>query len=448
METRKRNSKRNKRGMVLPLIISIALVLAILGMGMIRLGFGSRLMAIKSSAGITARAAADAGVTQALYEMNKLFNTIPGGPYTPSAVNQPLPDATNRNAIYSYHVEDPTIDPVTGENYWLITSTGTSGGEIRTVYARACIVNMFDYAIIVTDTITLNQNIVIDGYNSDFGYDPTAPSLYLRIGTNRNDPPPPEYPITLRNNVWVKGDVLVGVGGNPDELIWDQANPGATTGNRWTLPSTFQFDPIKVPLPDAPGMTINGDDITIVAPAGYTRDNPYTIETPYINIYRNPGPGTLTVVGHVELIVPGDMTLNSDTNLHVGDPLNPDTWGLNSSLSIYLNGNLEVKNGSAINNWSKIPNNFWLYGIGTGPSEQKWLIKQSGDFYGAYYGPNADIQVLESGQIFGSVSGKRFYMRENGKLHYDVQLSKWGKSDIGFEIYRWWEIVGPPTAPL
>lgn len=440
MEIRKRNTKRSMRGMVLPLIISIAVILAILGMGMIRLGFGSQLMAIKSSAGITARAAADAGVTQALYEMNKLFNTVPGGPYLPSAANQPLPDAINPNSIYNYHVEGPIGDS------WLITSTGTSGGEIRTVYALAGIVNMFDYAIIVSDTITLGENILIDGYDSAIGYNPDAPSLDLRIGTNRNDPPPPEYPITLKNNVWVKGDVLVGVGGNPNELIWDQANPGARTGNRWTLPSEFQFVPIEVPLPNGPGMTIDTDEYKIEAPPEYTRLNPYTIETPYIDIHRNPGPGTLTVVGHVALRVTGAMTLNQGTNLHVGDPLNPDTWGPNSSLSVYLNGDLTVKVDSAINNWSKIPNNFWLYGVGAWPGEQIWTINQSGTFYGAYYGPNADIRIKQSAEIFGSVSGKRFSMVQNGKLHYDVQLSQWGENDVGFEIYRWWEIVGP--APL
>lgn len=425
--------------MVLPLVISIAVILAILGIGLLQLGFGSRLMAALTTLGITARAAADAGITQALYKMNEAFVFGEGpGPLPADVVNQPL---ANANAHYSYQVRGPFPDPATAENYWLITSTGTSGRETRTVYARTSIVNLFDYALIVSDTITLHQDTLIDGYDSFFVYDPAAPSLHLKIGTNRNDLPPP---ITLHNNVWVRGDVLVGVGGNPDELIWDQASPGATTGNRWTLPSPFEFEPIPVPSPDV-GMTVDTDNLTIPAPPGYTRDNPYTIQTPYIDVHRNPGPGILTVVGHVALYVTGDMTLKQGTSLYVGDPCDSTTWGLNSSLSIYLNGNLLVMNNSAINNLSRIPNNFWLYGVGTGPSEQSWGINQSGAFYGAYYGPNADIQIAESAEIFGSVSGKRFDMRENGKLHYDVQLSRWHENDTGFAIDRWWEVVGPPV---
>jgi len=448
METMKRDSKRNKRGMVLPLIISIAVVLAILGMGMIRLGFGSRLMSIKNSAGITARAAADAGVTQALYEMNKLF--VPGAalPALPAdVVNLPLPDATNHNAIYSYHVEGPISDPVTFEDYWLITSTGTSGGETKTVYARASIMNLFEYALIVNDKIVLKSSTLIDGYDSSQGY-PSPPGDYpLKIGTN-STLFPPAGGIDLGMDTIVMGDVLVGNGANPEDVIRDH---GATTGNRYSLPTPFDFVQIAAPtVYDGPTPNLVGGDLEIVAPLGYTLEDPYTIVASVIDISQG---GRLTVVGSVALHITGDIKFGQGSEMYIGIPpddpdyVHPgDPAFVPSSLDIYLDGNLVGGNAGGINNLSEIPGYFKLFG--TGPPYQDWEMKNNRDFFGVYYGPNADIIIKADADVYGSVSGHSYDMRNSGNMHYDVRLSDYDEYNVGFAIYRWWEIVGPPPAPL
>ncbi|MHC4618369.1 MAG: DUF7305 domain-containing protein, partial [Planctomycetota bacterium] len=122
------------------------------------------------------------------------------------------------------------------------------------------------------------------------------------------------------------------------------------------------------------------------------------------------------------LHVTGDIIFGQDADLYVGDPLVPpgDPNWRPSSLTVYLDGNLTAGQSNGINNMTYIPANFMLFG--TGPPIQKWVITNSGDFYGVYYAPNADIIIRANADVFGSFSGHSYEIRNSGNLHYDVSL--------------------------
>lgn len=71
------NLNTKKYGMALPLVMCTIVILLILGVGLLSLGFQARLQAIRTTCEIAARCAADAGLTKALYEMNKKLETKP-----------------------------------------------------------------------------------------------------------------------------------------------------------------------------------------------------------------------------------------------------------------------------------------------------------------------------------------------------------------------------------
>ena len=121
-----------------------------------------------------------------------------------------------------------------------------------------------------------------------------------------------------------------------------------------------------------------------------------------------------------------------------GVPLDPTSW---SSVIIYLDGNLDVGQGGQINNMTEKPENFRLFGTGTSAKGEDWIINNSGIYFGIYYGPNAVIDVKQTATFFGSISGKKFIMRQSGQMHYDMDLSNLVEYDIGFGIDRWWEEV-------
>jgi len=449
METMKRGSKRGKRGLVLPVIAAIAICLALLGLGVLRLGFGSRLMATRTMAGVTARAAADAGITRVLYEMNVLFDSSGwGSPLPPNVIDQPL---GNSNATFSYQIGPIEMHPVTGERYRVITSVGKLGSQQSTVYATLGMRNLFEYGLIVTDSIDLKQDTIVDGYTShdiitgaryEYGFALPDGSLNafrnVKIGTTYSGHDPM---IVLRNNVTVTGQVLVGVGGNTEEIINPLGNPGPTTGGYGVLPEAWLWDldllEITVPVGIDSG-SITPSDFTDSTLKVGVPDTPTLLRYSSVNI---PNSNNLIFQGQVEMHITGTMNIGASGRLFVGDPdpLAPIPV-IPNSLVIYLDGDLDIGQSGAINNLSRLPVNFKLFGTGSG---QTWIIKNEGDFYGVYYGPDADIRIFAKGEFFGSVSGRRFELKaEPGPdygLHYDIALAKDNRYDVGFGIDRLWE---------
>lgn len=459
METMKRDSKRSKKGLVLPVIAAIAICLALLGLGVLQLGFGSRLMATRTMAGVSARAAADAGVTRALYELNHNF-TMGDNPLTTPMPPDASGELNNSNATYSYKVRGPLTE--LPEPYWVIESIGKLGTQEKKVYTTLGVRNLFDYGLIVTEKIDLKEGTLIDGYISHdietgdkYDYGSILPDGSLnafkdvRIGTTYSGH---DTMIDLRNNAVVYGQVLVGVGGDPEEIIQEHGTPGPTvTGGCGVMSEPWLFDPDLITINPADFPDWGEIDKETFDDSGlyyYTIDNTggaVPLRRSYADIdmpTSTPDPSQtyrIVILGHVELYVPGDMLIGTRSMIFVGgDPLaDPPIPYIPSSLIIYLDGNLNVANSAEINNLSEIPATFQLYG--TGQPYQSWNINNGGYYYGIYYGPNAVINIVQSAQFFGSVSGYNFVLNQNAALHYDTALAGEHEYDIGFGIDRMWE---------
>jgi len=408
--------KTVKRGYVLLVVLVIGLVIAILGSAILRMGLGGRSVSAISSDSIIARIAADAGITRAIYEMNAHFTIADGWDgYLPQVTDLSL---DNTNATCSYTVQEM-------DDYWLVKSTGKMDNQARTVYAIVGLRNLFDYGLIVTDTIKLLNKNLIDGYDSALGpYSEANSRKHVKIGTTSIA----DGAIWLGQLTEITGDVLAGIGGNVNRVITNPSG-GAITGSRYTMPEPFKFNSIPVPDCGLSCGSLNEPNYTIgkVGEIAYRK---------YDNIII-PNSGILNILGEVHLHVTGDIILHNDAELRVkGVPMEPSSW---SSATIYLDGDLTVNQEGIINNATEKPQNFKLFGIGTSEQGENWNINNSGFYYGIYYGPNAIIHTFNGAQFYGSVSGREFVMNLDVGLHYDHDLSNMTDYDVGFGIDRWWE---------
>jgi hypothetical protein len=398
------NCRKAKRGSVMTLILIAVFLLMIIGVGVIGLDFHGRMMAVRSCADIAARCAADAAIADAVFQMNEKLKVKPWDESSlPVASNIGLP---NCDATCDYTVSN------VGGNY-VIQGTGRSGHSIRSVEGILRVQSMFDYALFAKDSIELKNSATIDWVNNEPNDWP------MQVGTNSIN----DGAITLMSSTTINGDVVVGVGGDPASVI--NAHSGVSiTGDTYAMFSKAIFPSVIVPAWLA-SMASGGDikNTTTISVSGkYTS----------INLKNS---DKLTITEPVVLYITGNITLGNSAQIDIGGPLDTDN---DASLIIYLAGNFESKNSSQINNLTADAKRFTLYCL---DSCTQLVVKNGCNFYGAIYAPNASIDLDNSGNIYGSIVGRTFVLRNSATFFYDAALRDRTVNDdaVRFVINRWSE---------
>ena len=308
-----------RHGLAIPLSMLAIMLLLATGVALLSLGLNSRAYAMRTASDIVARCAADAGLTMALYEMNEKLKVKPWNDST-------LPQATSVNLPYSDGAYDYSV---TGDlcGGYTITSNGQCSQIGKFVRATIGLQGLFEHAILTKSTLTLKSGTSVDGYNSQ---DPLDTDADVDIGTQSTL----ASSIVLNTGVVVNGDIIVGIGGNPDTVIKDL---GATTTG-FQYPGTTQ-DPL-------PGITAPTDlfnkhtDISIQGQTGVLTpaDNGQ-----YSQIVLKQGtvPAKLEISGgDVVLYITGDIQLGQSCEIIVKD---------GSTLTLYVDGNIHCRESSGIN---------------------------------------------------------------------------------------------------
>ncbi len=392
--------KSKKYGSAMVLAVLAIVILAAMGLGLLSLGINSRLSAVRGAFEIQAKAAADAGLAKALYEMNEKLKVKPWSDSSlPSETDSAIQDSSE---TYSFVVTGSSSAGFTVE------STGKSGGVQKKVVSSLPLQGLFDYPVFGDTSILLYNSSTVDQYNTDAGT-PT-----LTVGTNSTN----SGAVGLKNSAVINGNVVVGVGGNPGTVINNQG--GTITGNTYAQTEPQTIPSITVPaalaaLPSSGTLT----DGNVTASAKYTG----------INLGNN---ATVTIKGPVSIYVTGDISLGQLAQIII------DNNTPNSSLTIYLGGNFSGNNGSNINNLTLDPHKFKLFGLDTCTSIN---FKNSNAFYGAVYAPKADVIYYNSADLYGSVIAKSFQTRAAANIHYDAALRNVTVNDeaVTFTIKKWHE---------
>lgn len=403
---------RSKRqGSALVLVTIAAVLLTLIGVGLLQVGLCSRLFAIGSVHKIKASSAADAGLMKAIYEMNeklklKSYSEIP----SLQATDEILPYCDD---TFSYTITQ------SGSGDYTVESVGKSGQAQKTVCATIDLKGLFDNAILTKANLILKSGTLIDGYNSQ---DPLDTDTNADIATQSTA----DSSITLNSGVVVNGDVSVGLGGDPYSAIKDL---GATIEG--SKHGATEKDPL--PLMTSPtnlsymGTEISAKGSTVtISPAD---SGTYT----GIDLKSTGQPGVLEIDGGVvELHITGDIEVGQSCEIVVKD---------GSSLILYVDSDIHSRasSGITVENPAKEGETLKLYATGEGT--QYFDIKAKSEWVGVIYAPNADVDLYANGDVYGSITANNFTFKAGGNYHYDKALKNVSVDDYGvrFVIKRWKE---------
>lgn len=404
MKTNSKNlgkSPRAKRsGMIMPLVATIMVFIFLIGIAMLKVGFGSRFIAARTSSEIAARTAADAGLGAAMFEIKKRGT----GMGMPPVTGISLP---NSRASYSYTVE-PVSEVDSGHpNTYKIRSVGTADGHARTVYATTWAISIWSFAILVDGQLSLKSKMTIGVWDPYGDY----PDFVPTIGTTSTI----DGSVDLFPNTEIPGDIVVGAGSDPEDVINSKAS-STVSGDMYALDSDIVFPPVIVPEGLAPTVWLGEPNIT---EGRYRYDDP----SPFILT------GTLTIEGNVTMYVAGDMLLKNEARLYVAP---------GASLALYLGGDFEAFYGGNIINATFDARNLLMFGT---PTCTSIIMKNSVDFWGAVYAPSADLYIFNSAKSVGSFIGASLEMKNSSEFYYDPRLydGTWSEEPKFFFIQRWWE---------
>ncbi|MHC4553778.1 MAG: DUF7305 domain-containing protein [Planctomycetota bacterium] len=397
--------KKQRKGAVLGLLVMVVLLLSMTSLALIRVGTEARVRTVKSDAQTAARFAADAGIERALYLMNE---QLAAGIWTldnvPTYTAQSL---AGGNADYTVTF---TGNLATG---YQLTSVGHSNNQTKTVLATIALTSPIakDFAILSKDGIDLKSGSTVDGFNSANPGDTDVP---VKIGTLSSD----DGAIGINNDVTIDGDIYLIPGSNPDTVI-DTRGDGDVKGSIFLLPSYYSLPPISPPDYTATQGSISGNNITLNS----SDSGKYTS----INISNN---GTLTINGDLTLYVTGDIELKNSAELQVKN---------NSTLKLYLEGDIKAHNSSGFNNITQTPANLTIYGTGT---NQKIDINNSAELYAVIYAPDAEMVVHNSVDAYGSFIVDNMELKHTANVYYDKALKQVTVDDelVRFSVTHWEEI--------
>ena len=387
------------------LMVMVVLLLSMTSLALIRVGTEARLRSVRSASEVSARFAADAGIERVLYLMNK---ELEAGTWTLDDV--PTYDDQSLTASNADYTVTYTGDLSSG---YTITSVGHSGNQTKTVRARIELTSMFsdDFAILTRGALIIKNNSNIYGYNSG---DLSESGVPVSIGTLSIE----DNTISIGNNGTIAGDIYVGPGGNPGDVVLLGSGTDVA-GEMFAMPQEYYLPAISPPHYVATQDAITGKNVTLTS----SDSGKY----PSITISNN---GKLTIDGDVTLYVTGDIELNNNVEIEIDD---------DDSLKLYFDGDFTTKNNAGINNLSQIPANAMLFGTGENQTIQ---INNNNDLYSAIYAPNADVEIFNKIDIYGSIIVDGVDLKNSADIYYDKALKEVSLSDEGirFSITRWEEL--------
>lgn len=256
----------------------------------------------------------------------------------------------------------------------------------------------FKYAMFGRDTVDIRNSLLTDSYRSDSGsYFATREDSCGDAGSNGN--------IIVANGALIGGDVTTSL----DSGL--SVNPGATITGDTTSTAPVQDVP-TIPQSEFDAAAATNDNATgILGP--YTLDASGAFQTT----------GAVTLTGGVYYF--SSFVLKNSASITVAP---------GASATIYVTGDIEIKNSGDINPGGT-PSDLMFY------SQGDVILKNSSDAYAVFY-TDGIADLRNSADFYGAVVATKVLGHNSAGFHYDRLLGDIvKKSTSSWEIVAWREVL-------
>lgn len=315
---------------------------------------------------------AESGLDQAIVQLRTNLN-FPGTGYNPFA-----------NGGFDIQVQTP--DPVGSPNLRLITVNGHTPNNLPASYAyerRQVIAHVdftppsdFDFALFGNTSVTLSGNARTDSYNSSNGRPPFRNNGDFNgaangdVGTNATG----VSCINLTGNARVRGDAVIGPGGNTSTCVTTSGN-AVVEGSR-------------------------------SAAAALKALNPVTIPSSLVNL------GNLSASGNTTITQPGGTYWYSTISISGNGRVN-----FSGPATVYVSGQVSIS-GNGFGTASNLPPHLIIKVAGSANVS----LSGNGRLYAAIYAPQSQVAISGNGDLLGAVVGNTLTSSGNSRVHYDEAL--------------------------
>ena len=434
---------RKLGGNILLVCLFTTAALGVVLVGSLQLGQTNEKLTARSQAWNLALPIAEAGVEEALTQLN----------YTKDTGTSLISNGWSKNGgggkkgwANSAYVRSRTINP---ESYYdvgidvsgsknkdaTIVATGFVRAPFTTNYVSRAITATFSRtnfifakAIIAKKHVRVGNGSLIDSfdstsstYSTSGAYDVTkrkAGGGVATVNENKN--------AIKIDGTKVYGDASVADGGSVQfsgtgtlgDAAWvNGGNKGAQTGK---IINGYQYDfaPVRVPWTTGGVLPTGGK----VGSTNYQ----YILGTGKWELGKVDLKSPMLVTGNAVLYVTGDFKATDDIQINSG-----------ASLTLYMAGskfevsdkNISLSGGNATQ--------FQYYGLPNNKTIK--LTKHDATFTGIIYAPNAKVMIDGNSDVIGSIVGKCVHLKHNGQMHFDEGINTRGTEADVYALKTWTE---------
>jgi hypothetical protein len=301
---------------------------------------------------------------------------------------------------YTVNVTDSSDDAALDDTI-VVTSTG------QNEYASSTIEMLlvpqpyhpFRAALFADSSVDIRNSMETDSYNSDSGsYWTTVDSSGGDVGSNGT--------IEIKNGAVIGGNVGTSLAG------------GVSVNSGAVVTGTITTDAPPQQLQDVTQAELDLAEATSAAGTGITGSYTYNSGTKAFETS-----GTVNLAGGVYYF--SSLVLKNSATLTI-------TPG--AKVTIYVDGDIEIKNSGGINDGGT-PENLMILSTGD------LVLKNGGNMFGVFYSPNATCDLRNSGAFYGAIVANDIIGHNSANFHYDRNLGNItrGTSD-DIAVVGWHEI--------